>query len=255
MPEPTTSDLARALSALAGRIEYPPTPALAPAVTARLAAQRETEARRPSPSLAPWPRRRLLVALAIGLLALLGIAAATRIVIGAFEIRVRPGITPAPPAPTVDPADLGRPASLAEAEAAAGFRIELPPGLPPQEVYVVEGLAGEPGIVVAWGPGAGYPTIGGTKWSLVLMAFPGEAEHVLKTVGASQAVREVAVDGRRAFWIGAPHLIAFRTEDGTRGPYRVLGGVLIWEAERGITYRLETALPRAEAIALAESLR
>jgi len=254
MPEPTTLELERALAGLARAVAYPATPALAPAVAARLAAERGSGVTAPFPGLALWTRRRLLVAVALGLLALLGIAAVARLAIGAIQIRVQPGVTPAPSAPTVDPADLGRPASVADAEARAGFRVALPPGGPPTETYVVEGLAGEPGIVLAWPPGPDAPAIGGSAWGLVLMAFPGDAEIALKIVDRFDAIRETAVGGRPAYWIGVPHVLWFEAEDGPRGPYRVLGNVLIWETAEGITYRMETPLPRAEAIALAERL-
>lgn len=255
MSESAAPALERALTALAERIEYPPTPALVPAVTARLAAEREGGTRPPFPSLALWTRRRTLAAVAIGLLALLAIAAAARLTIGALEIRVQPNVTPASSTPTVAPSDLGPPSTLADAQAEVGFRIALPDGPPPDEVYVAKDLIGEPGIVVAWGPGAGYPTIEGSRWSLVLMVFPGDAEVALKTIDRFDALVETTVAGAPASWIGVPHLISFETEDGTRGPYRVLGNVLIWESAAGLTYRMETALPRAEAVALAESLR
>ena len=152
-----------------------------------------------------------------------------------------------------DPGDLGQAAGLEEAQETAGFAIDLPPGPSPDEVYVVETPSGQPGIVVAWQPGAPYPPIVGTKWSLVLMAFPGEADVGLKTVDRFDDVNEARVDGRRAFWITVPHVISFETDAGIRGPYDVLGNVLIWDTAEGISYRLETQLDRAEAIALAET--
>jgi hypothetical protein len=255
MPEPASSALEHALTALAERIEYPPTPTLVPAVTARLTTERESGTRPPFPSLALWTRRRTLAAVAIGLLALLAIAAAARLTIGALEIRVQPNVTPASSTPTVAPGDLGPASTLAEAEADVGFRVALPGGPRPDEVYEAKDLTGAPGIVVAWRPGGEYPTIPGSKWSLVLMVFPGDAEVALKTIDRFGALVETTVAGAPASWIGAPHLISFQTEDGTRGPYRVLGNVLIWETAEGLTYRMETALPRAEAVALAQSLR
>ena len=164
MPEPASSALERALTALGERIEYPPTPALVPAVTARLAAERGSGTRPPFPSLALWTRRRTLAAVAIGLLALLAIAAAARLTIGALEIRVQPNVTPASSTPTVAPGDLGPASTLADAQAEVGFRVALPGGAPPDEVYVARDQTGAPGIVVAWRPGAGYPTIPGSKW-------------------------------------------------------------------------------------------
>jgi len=247
--------IAAALTALARDVAFPPAPPLAPAVTERLLGDRATGRRPAFPGLALWSRRRLLVAVALGLLAALGIAAAARFAIGAFEIRVQPGVTADPSLSPVEPGDLGAPASVREAEAAVGFDLALPPGDPPDEVHVVERLGDGPGIVVAWGPGAGAPALDGTGWSLLLMAFPGEADVGLKTVERPEAIRETSVGGRRAFWIDVPHVILLETDDGVLGPYRVEGNVLIWDTAEGITYRMETVLPRTEAIALAESLR
>jgi len=252
MSEPTTRELERALSALA--IGYPPTPDLASAVTTRLSAERSRGVRPALPGFALWSRRRLLVAVALGLLAALAVAAAARLAIGALEIRVQPGVTPATSVPTVDAGDLGRPASVAEAEAEVGFRVALPPGPAPDQVYVAEGLAGEPGVVLAWGPTPGAPAIGGTDWSLVLMSFSSDVDVALKTVGSDESIRETTVGGRTAYWLDVPHLIWFETDEGPQGPYRVLGNVLIRETAEGITYRMETSLPRVGAIALAERL-
>jgi len=250
MPEPTIRELERALSTLT--VGYPPTPDLVSAVTSRLSAQRRQGVRPPLPGLALWSRRRVLVAVAIGLLAALAVAAAARLAIGALEIRVQPGVTAAPSATTVDPGDLGRPTSVAEAEAEVGFRVSLPPGPAPDEVYVAEGLVGRSGLVLAWGPAPGAPAIAGTDWHLVLMAFPSDIDVALKTVGGVEQVHETTVGGRTGFWLDAPHLIWFETDDGPKGPYRVPGNVLIWDTAEGLTYRMETPLRRDEAIALAE---
>jgi len=245
--------LVAALAALGRELAYPATPALVPAVTARIGTDRAARARPLFPRTALWSRRRTLVLVAIGVVALLGLAAAARLAIGAFEIRVQPGVTPSVSLPPVDPDEIGEATTLQEAQQAAGFAIALPDGPPPDEVYVVDSPFGDPGIVVAWQPSAPYPTIGGTKWSLVLMAFQGDAELVVKTVDRFEDVHEASVGGQPAIWIPVPHVVSLETEAGTL-TYTVLGNVLIWETAEGIAYRLETSLGRAAAIEVAESV-
>jgi hypothetical protein len=70
MPEPGAMDLERALGTLAAGVLYPPTPRIEAAVTARLSAARQNGVRPPLLGLALWTRRRLFVAIAIGVLAL-----------------------------------------------------------------------------------------------------------------------------------------------------------------------------------------
>src|SRR5262245_1763730 len=115
--EPRMSEerLVASLRALGRELAYPPTPATAPAVTARLNAP---EARRPAwPGLVRRSRRRTLVLVAVGVLAALAIAAAARLAIGAFEVREQPGSTPSPSQPPVQPDLLGDPVPFDDAVA------------------------------------------------------------------------------------------------------------------------------------------
>ncbi|HEX6231239.1 MAG TPA: hypothetical protein VF029_05960 [Actinomycetota bacterium] len=252
MPEPRPSDaeLERALRAIGRDLAFPPTPALAAAATSRLAAERA----RPAPARR-WPRgrRRPLVLVAIGVLALLAIAAAARFVIGVAEIRVQPPGSPTATAPPLGAGGLGAPVALPDAEAAVGFRIGLPPGPAPDAVFVFEGPAGSDGALLAWEPSDRYPPLGGTPWRLLLMQVEGDEEVLLKTTGAAEDVRIVSVDRRRAFWLVEPHVLDVRTADGSRR-FSVEGNVLIW-AEGAITYRLETPLGLRDALSLAASIR
>jgi hypothetical protein len=242
--------LVAAIVALGREIAYPPTPALAPAVTARLSAP---EARRPvAPGRVRWNRRRALVLVAVGVLAALAIAAAARLVIGAFEVREQQGSTPSASQPPVQPDVLGDPVPPEDAAVAAGFEPVLPDGPPPDEAYVVDGPFGDPGLLYVWLPSETYPRIPGAEWGLVLMAFQGDAETVTKTVDRFEDVRPATVDGRHAYWVAVPHVVAIETEEGL-DTFAVRGNVLVWEGEDGISYRLETTLDRAGAVALAES--
>ena len=247
----TDEQLSAMLRAVSGDVAFPPTPALTPAVTARLTAERSRGARPLLPWLAVLGRRRVLVLVAVGLLALLGVGAAARIAIGAFEVRVQPGTTPSPSLSPVEPAALGRPVSQQEAIARAGFEPALPPGPQPQEVYVIGTEFGDPGILDAWRPSATYPRIEGTEWGLMLIVAQGNAEFATKTVNRFEALVDVNVNGHRAFWIPVPHQISIETANGSQ-TFSVTGNVLIWQAG-DLSYRLETSLGRSDAIALAES--
>ena len=69
----------------------------------------------------------------------------------------------------------------------------------------------------------------------------------------AEQVDATTVNGRDAFWIKGGHWL--QLQDGTVQPWLfVEGNVLIWWSETGLTFRLESGLPLAEAKQLAESL-
>lgn len=254
MPDRPMTDerLEAALATLGGDLAFPATPAFGEAVTARLTSDRAAGARPRLPSRALWTRRRVLVLATIGLLAALALAAAARLAIGTIEIRVQPGVTPSPSFAPVEPDVLGDPLPAREAVALAGFEPPLPPGPPPDEVYVVDSPFGDPGLIYAWRPSATYPVLPGTEWGLVLIAFQGDDETVVKTVQRFEDVHGASVNGEPASWIPVPHVLEIEI-GGSFQTFSVRGNVLIWEVA-DVTYRLETSLDRASAIALAESM-
>lgn len=247
----TDERLMAALTSLRDEVAFPRTPPLSGAVTARLIADRAAGARPPFPRRALWSRRRVLVLATIGVLAALALAAAARFAIGAIEIRVQPGVMPSASLPAVEPDVLGDPMSARRAEALAGFEPSLPAGPPPDEVYVVDSPFGDPGLVYAWRPSETYPALPGTDWGLVLIAFQGDDEVVLKTVQRFEDIHDASVDGVPAWWIPVPHVLDIETDRGLR-TFSVRGNVLIWQVD-DVTYRLETSLDRGSAIALAGS--
>lgn len=250
----TDEQLSAALVALGRDLAYPETPSLSGAVTGRLTAERTNGTRPRLPGLALLNRRRVLVLFAVGLLALLGIAAAARLAIGAFEIRVQPnaGSSPTASLPPIQPSAIGDPVSEVEAIARVGFEPALPPGPSPDEVYVIDSDFGDPGLLYAWLPSETYPRIEGTEWGQLLIVAQGDEEFATKMIDRFDALVEVKVNGRRAAWIPAPHEISISTDEGSK-TFSVTGNVLIWQAG-DLTYRLETELGRADAIALAESM-
>ena len=254
MPDRPMTDerLEAALSTLGGDLAFPVTPAFGEAVAARLTSERAAGARPRLPSRALWSRRRVLVLVTIGLLAALALAAAARLAIGTIEIRIQPGGTPSPSLAPAEPDVLGDPLPAGEAVALAGFEPALPSGTPPDEVYVVDSPFGDPGLIYAWLPSTTYPALPGTEWGLVLIAFQGDEETVVKTVQRFEDVHDASVNGERASWIPVPHVLEIETDRGFE-TFAVEGNVLIWEVD-GVTYRLETSLDRASAVALAESM-
>lgn len=91
----------------------------------------------------------------------------------------------------------------------------------------------------------------------VLSQWKGEQlQFAQKQVGPSSQIVSVSVNGVPGLWItGARHEIVYRDPSGqidakTR---RLVGNVLLWDKD-GITYRLEGAKTRAEALAAAGNL-
>jgi hypothetical protein len=244
--------LGAALSALGRDLAVPTAPSLAPAVTSRLLAERATGVRRPFPRAAAWTRRRRLSLVVAGLLALLALAAASRLVIGAVEIRVQPGVSPTAGVPPVGPAVLGEAISLEDAAGAVGFVPGLPDGPSPDAAYIVRGPFGRDGVLLAWRPSDRYPALAGTDWGLLLLVLRSDEETVVKTAARLEDVRELTVNGERGSWITVPHPVAIETDRGVL-ELRSSGNVLIWQAGE-LTYRLETSLGRAEAIEVARTI-
>jgi hypothetical protein len=235
----------------AGRdLAYPPTPPISQGVVARLEAERERRTRPRFPAVSLWSRRRVLALVAVGLIGLLALAFAARLVIGAAEIRVQPGVTPS--GPPLGPDALGDPVPVDRVEQQVGFALRAPAGPPPDEAYVFVSAGGE-GALLAWEAGDRYPSLPGTPWGLILVELRTDEGSLVKDVGGFEDVQEVRVDGRAAFWIEAPHELHVITDDGSE-TFRVDGNVLIW-TRGAVTYRLETSLELPEAVALAESLR
>jgi hypothetical protein len=247
MPEDT---LARALRDAGRDLAYPPTPPIPQGVVARLEAEREQHARPRFPRFTLWSRRRVLVLVAVGILGLLALAFAARLVIGATEIRVQPGVSPS--GPPLGPGALGDPLPIERVARQLGFTLRVPAGPPPYEAYVFISAGGD-GALLAWEAGDRYPSLPGTPWGLILVELRTDQEILVKDVNRFEDTRQVRVGGGAAFWIEAPHELHVITDEGSE-TFRVDGNVLIW-TRGAVTYRLETSLELPEAVALAESVR
>ena len=262
--------LEAAIRDLGGALAYPPSPGLAEAVHARVAAL-------PAPRAMWWERllpargtfRRSLVLALAALLVLAAAAAALRF--GVPGIRLvfsgpspspSPGVTPSPtPAPLGSTLGLGSETTLTEARATVDFPVALPSDPALGEPDAVYHDARVPGghVALVWGARSGMPAQGGGTVAALLAEFRGRVDHDLfqKVIsGGGTTVRPVAVGGAQGWWLaGDPHVIFYLD---ARGDFvdresRLVGNVLIWERE-GVTYRFESGLGLDEALRIAESV-
>jgi hypothetical protein len=240
------SDLDAALRDLGRHVEFPPTPALAVVVAERLRAAPPAPRRRPGLA---WARRRsLVVALAAALLAIAGafaIPPARSAILDFFGLG---GVTVErverqPVFDTSTSRRLGVPVSLDAARRAVTFPLSVPREA---DVDVLLDRAAPGGAVTF-------------RWRgrrLLLTQFRGETTpYVQKTAGPGTRIEPAEVNGRAAYWLsGARHLVVFRDAAGDLLESRAAGNVLLWE-EEFVTFRLEGARSKTEALRIARTLR
>jgi hypothetical protein len=266
-------DLERALADLAASLEFPPTPDLAAAVTARL---EQAPAPAPARPRRWWPGgpagwRRLAVA---GLAAVL-LAAAVLVAspgtreavarrLGLRGIGVQIGGPPPPTATTPGARldlGLGQRVTLDEARRRVAWPVLVPTASGferPDAVFVDEAVPVGGRVDLVYRARPGLPASQFTDAGLLITEFQGRpTPEFLKKVAVMGMVEEVTVGGERGYWFsGEPH---FFTYVDARGGFReertrLAGNTLIWQ--RGdLTLRLEGQLPREQAIRIAESMR
>lgn len=211
--------------------EWPETPDMAPAVTARARSAPRRRALRPA----------LAVALASLLVAGTAVAAIPPlrewvgdIFGGRVEVREVPRLPAAEPGPRLGPR-LG----LAEARRVAGFHAPVPAGF--GEFHA------DPGELTARSGG------------LLFSAIRGEVvrEFVQKMVGPGTTVREATVGAARGIWIeGEPHGFILRRPSGAieEEPLRLAANTLLWPRGR-LVLRIEGAATLAQALRVAATVR
>ena len=265
-------DLERALADLGASLEFPSTPDLAAAVTARVEAgpARSPARRRRWPGLVGW--RRLAVAgLAVVLLAAAVLVASpgTREAVarrlGLRGVGVRIG-GPPPPTVTTTPGarldlGLGERVTLAEARRRVGFPVLVPTAAGftrPDAVFVDEAVPAGGRVDLVYRARTGLPASPFTDAGLLITEFRGQpTPEFLKKVTVMGVVQEVTVGGQPGYWFsGEPHFFTYQDARGNlrEEQTRLAGNTLIWQ--RGdLTLRLEGELSKEEALRIAESMR
>ena len=253
--------LGAAITLLGDELSWPAEPDLSTAVAEAIRDAQASPAL-VAPRLSLPSRRRTVLVIAAALLALAAAAIATRLVIelGAVAVEVRSGRPAGLPTNVATGEDFGREISLVDAASVAGFPPAVPVALgQPDSAWVDETDVGPEAddvavrIVTQWMPSSDLPPITGTKSGAVLMQFEGEWEVASKLLSAeTNHYGGAVVEGRDAFWTTGRHELLLVSGERTRR-LLVTGNVLIWQ-DAGFTFRLETALAKRSAIAVAESV-
>jgi hypothetical protein len=286
-------DLERALTGLADSLEFPGEDTIAARVTARLARPVVVPfGRRPAVRkwlavaaaavvvvglvLAGSPRARRAVA---DLLGIGGIEIQTSSTAGSTATTAAAVSTAAMPAAVASPAtsvgstsapatfppdaapgplELGAPIGVEEGAARLGIPAPVPAALgPPAAAYFGSPPAGGK-LSLVWPPSATLPPTQVPEVGALLTVFRASVDegYFLKVLGPETTYERVTVGAQPAVWLaGEPHTFLYRASDGQirEEALRLAGDTLIWTAGP-FTYRLESALDREAAIAVAESV-
>jgi hypothetical protein len=216
-------DLELALHRLAGELDWPAQPSLAPRVAARLRAPRRRRFGRPLGLALALLGAALAVALAVpparsAILDFFGI--------GGVEIR---RVETLPRLPAAERAAPGTRVTLDEARNSVAFDVVVPEGY--RSVFLGDGI-----VTFVW-------------QDRILMELRGDELLLKKVVEQDSTVAWLDVDGYPGVWIeGAPHGLYM-----PGGDARLAGNVLIW-VRNGVTFRLEGELTRDRALELAGTL-
>jgi hypothetical protein len=245
-------DLHEELTALS--VEWPATPDLAAAVTARL--EQPAPARRAwRPALA-YALAALAAAFAITMAASPDARSAVLEWLGLKSVEIeRREPTAPPPRPGALGAGLGlgTAVTLAEARREAPF-LSLPAaeGLGrPDAIYV-----GGESVSLVYGDRPGYTGSTTTGAAVLVQEFPARVEPFIeKTVGEAARLERLAVGGDLAYFITGAHGFAYQGDEDVRfEEQRLAGNTLLVERADGLLIRVEGEIERERAIAIARSV-
>jgi hypothetical protein len=261
-------DLEQTLIGIGRELDWPETPDLASSVMARLEAAPPPAPRRDRlvGLLPPRGLRRALVLAVVSLLVLSGavLAAVPSVRDAVLEFIGLQGATveqreDLPPAPPIEPLDLGTRTTLEAADRRLAFDPLIPadPG-EPDGVYVSDRAPGGE-LSLTYRPGEDLPRARTTGLGLLVTEIRGDLTPELfgKLAGPNASLEELTVDGEPAAWIeGAEHFFFYRRPDGriVENELRLAQNVLLMQ--RGpMLIRLEGAFDRDRALEIAASLR
>jgi hypothetical protein len=192
-------------------------------------------------------------------------AIADRLGLQGVQIRLVDEVPSPAPSQVGAPLMLGRPVTLDEAQAAVDFPIRVPTAAgfdAPAEVYLLDQDEGAM-VSFVYPAAPELPASDETGVGALLTQFRGEAERGLIEKGLPHdgaqktELEAISVGGEPGVWIsGAPHgffFVCYDAGECREERYRLAGNVLLWEQD-GVTLRLESALSREAALAIAESV-
>ena len=243
------SDLEQRLALLRDEVAWPPTPDLATAVAARVAAEPRRRRHRPVvPALRPATiaLAAIVAALvvAVTLAAAPGVRARIEEWLGIGAVRVE-RVQRLPQTGPASDLGLGTRTTLASARRAARVRVATIGALGAPDAVYVDRASGGASLVYLARPG--LPAATNRIGALLTILPGGDIALVKKFLGAGTNVESVDVDGAiGVFLSGEPHVVT--------PPNRLAGNTLLW-VRGDTTYRLETALGRDAALRLARSVR
>ncbi len=228
---------------------YPPTPDIASGVRARL--------NEPRPSRWPqlsglWQRPAfaaggLVAAVVIALGAAISIPTSRSALADFFGLShvsfLRDdGASPTPP--VLAPSNFARPSSVEEVRGIVDFPVRLPAD-EPDAVYI-QGEEFDAPIAIFVYSDAGYDL------------YETRGSYSQKLIHSELQSHLISFSGHDAYWVEqGGHVVQSLDSEGRvviESRRTVDRATLIWE-EGGITYRIESSLPQAETVAVAESLR
>jgi hypothetical protein len=264
----TIEALEAALLELGPMVDLPLAADLAPTVGARLRARPPSGAR--DGARGPRIRTALLLSAALTLL-LVGTVLGIRVGLDLLDIDFGPVPTPTPsissPVPSAqaltvtEVLGLGTALTLDDARSAADFPLKVPAALPPPDEVAIGGpvLGGQVAFVYA--ATADLPSSDLLEGAgLLVTQARGRPDTGLanKLVDSGLAsVEPVTVGDDAGYWIsGEPHWFWYLAPDGSaiEERRRFVGDTLVWERD-GVLYRIEGAVSKADALAIAVSMR
>jgi len=155
---------------------------------------------------------------------------------------------------------LGPEATLDDARAAVDFPVAVPraAGYEHPDSVHVRALGTMQEVTLVYAPGPDRPASPVAPVGVLLSELRAEPDYayVKKLFSAGTQLEFVSVGSADGVWIsGAVHELVVEAPDGSEqvAPVRLAANTLLW-ADGGVTYRLEGALTRDQAIAIGTSL-
>ena len=154
--------------------------------------------------------------------------------------------------------DLGATVALAEAQDRLGSTVLLPRDLGgPDRISIRDLSIGGSEVFLVYRDRPGIPRAGTTGVALLVSEFTGTLYRPgLEKYSLGATFESIVVNGGRGLWIEGGHGVAYLDSEGEVVPdeFRLAGNVLLWE-QGDLTIRIESALSKAEALALAATFR